>query len=75
MGITNNLTVYELYNREIIFDYSIDYSLKKGLEFEQNYNKELLIHLMEVTRDKHTYLNRITQIFNVFKELTLYLNK
>jgi hypothetical protein len=69
MGITNNITVYELYNKEIIFNHSIDYALKTGLEFEKSYNKELLIHLMEVTRDKHTYLNRITQIFNVFKGL------
>jgi hypothetical protein len=70
MGITNNLLVYELYNREILFDNNINSALKKGLEFENlpnNKKNETLIKLMELTRDKHTYLNRIEHMFKIFQ--------
>lgn len=66
MGITNNPTVYELYNREILFDNNIFNALQKGLIFENLPNEkknEIIIKLMEITRDKHTYLNRIEQLF------------
>ena len=66
MGITNNPTVYQLYNREILFDNNIFNSLQKGLIFEnfpEEKKREIIIKLMEITRDKHTYLNRIEQIF------------
>ena len=66
MGITNNPTVYELYNREILFDNNIFNALQKGLIFEnfpEEKKKEIIIKLMEVTRDKNTYLNRIEQLF------------
>jgi hypothetical protein len=65
MGITNNPTVYELYNKQIIFDNNITNALIKGLENKEN--KENMIHLMKITRDKHTYLNRIEQIFKFLK--------
>ena len=66
MGITNNPTVYELYNREILFDNNIFNALQKGLIFEnfpEEKKREIIIKLMEITRDKHTYLNRIEQLF------------
>ena len=63
MGITNNPTVHELYNRELIFHDNIANAMALGLVSETN---ERLIRLMEVTRDKHTYLNRIDQIFKFF---------
>jgi hypothetical protein len=72
MGITNNPTVFELYNKEIIFDNNIISALQKGLNFEKFPNikkKEIIINLMELTRDKHTYLNRIEQLFNFLEFL------
>ena len=70
MGITNNPAVFELYNKEIIFDNNINSALLKGLQFENLPNfkkKQIIIKLMEITRDKHTYLNRIEQLFKFFK--------
>ena len=72
MGITNNPVVFELYNKEIIFDNDIMSALQKGLQFENLPNikkKQIIIKLMEVTRDKHTYLNRIEQLMKFFKFL------
>jgi hypothetical protein len=65
MGITNNPTVYELYNREIIFDNNINNALVKGFEFEKiekNEKIKKIIDLMEITKKNHTYLNRIEEI-------------
>jgi hypothetical protein len=74
MGITNNITVYELYNKEIIFDNNIYQALLNGLLFEKlsdDIKIKKIIELMELTRDKHTYLNRIEQIFNFFRNKNL----
>jgi len=66
MGITNNPTVYKLYENEIIFDHNIFGALEKGLDFETlpvEAKRALVIRLMEKTRDKHTYLTRIGELF------------
>jgi hypothetical protein len=71
MGITNNVTVQELYNNKLIYDNDIYNALTKGLEFEKmstEYKIQTLLPLMELTRDKHTYLNRINTIFQFFNE-------
>lgn len=71
MGITNNEAVYELFNKNVIFDRDIYNVLTKGLEFENKNIEEklnILIPLMELVRDKHTYINRIEIIFKTFKE-------
>jgi hypothetical protein len=70
MGITNNPVVFDLYNKDIIFDNNINSALLKGLQFENSPNlkkKQIIIKLMELTRDKHTYLNRIEQLFKFLK--------
>jgi hypothetical protein len=69
MGITNNSAVYTLYNRNIIYDENIDELMRKGLAFESLPFEERvnrLVPLMEMTRDKHTYLNRIQSLFDFF---------
>ena len=71
MGITNNPTVYELYNREIIFDNNMNNALVKGFEFEKIEKKEKIqkiIDLMEITKKNHTYLNRIEEIFKFLQK-------
>jgi hypothetical protein len=71
MGITNNVTVHELYNNTLIYDNDINIALTRGLDFEKmpsEYKIQTLIPLMELTRDKHTYLNRINTIFNFFND-------
>jgi hypothetical protein len=72
MGLTNNLTVYNLYNNQIIYDDNIDELMKKGIKFESlPFDERLkkLVPLMELTRDKHTYLNRIQSLFDFFTKI------
>ena len=71
MGITNNSAVQELYNNKLIYDNDITNAIIKGLEFEKmsnEYKMQILIPLMELTRDNHTYLNRINTIFCFFDD-------
>lgn len=69
MGITNNSAVYKLYNRDIIYDENIDELMRKSIAFESlPFDERInsLVPLMELTRDKHTYLNRIQSLFDFF---------
>lgn len=72
MGLTNNKTVYNLFDKKIIYDNSVFNLFKKGLLFEkmdcENKNK-IIIPLMENVRDNHTYLNRIKLIFWMFNKI------
>ena len=65
MGITNNATVYELFEKKIIYDSDMDRCLGLGLNFEKNtkeYKKEKVVELMNFVKEKHTYVNRIQLI-------------
>jgi hypothetical protein len=68
MGITNNPTVYELFDKKIIYSDSINELVKKGLEFNNKPEKNKIIKdLMIEVRDNHTYLNRINFILDFIK--------
>jgi len=67
MGITNNETVAELFNGNIIYHQNIIQTLELGMEFEKMpdyYKKRRIIYLMEYIKQKHTYLNRIKVLLN-----------
>lgn len=71
MGITNNTTVYELFNKEIIYHLDINECLKMAVHFENNpneYKRHILLPLMYFVRDKHTYINRIKTILECFNK-------
>lgn len=71
MGITNNETVYELFEKKIIYDPNMYTSLEMGLQFEKNnkeYKKEKIIELMNLVKEKHTYINRIQLILKCLFE-------
>jgi hypothetical protein len=73
MGMTNNKTVYDLFNGKILYSSDINQLMDMGLQFESNsmeYKKEKIIPLMEFVRDHHTYLNRIQTIFKCFDLLS-----
>ena len=74
MGITNNPTVFEMFNQQVFFDRDINNLLWKGLDFEKLSAEEKnskVIPLMEMVRDKHTYVNRIQCLFKIFLEMKL----
>jgi len=71
MGITNNQTVAELFNGNIIYNSNILKSLEMGIAFEKEnkeYKKAKILYLMEYIKIKHTYLNRIKVILNCFTD-------
>ena len=63
-GITNNPTVYELFDKKIIYDKNINIAIKKGIEFENNYDKNKIIELMTYVKNNHTYIQRIKTFRN-----------
>ena len=70
MGITNNVVVNKLFNEELIYDTNMNNIVEKGLEFEKHKeNVPRLIKLMEIVRDKHTYVNRINTLLWALKTL------
>jgi hypothetical protein len=64
MGVTNNQTVYNLFDKNIIYSDSIDNLVKESLEFNKKEDKNIMIkELMIKVKDNHTYINRINFIF------------
>jgi len=70
MCITNNQTVAELFNGNIIYHPEINKTLDLALQFERQfplYKNARILYLMEYVKQKHTYLNRIQVILNCFQ--------
>ena len=66
MGITNSETVYNLFDKNIIYSDSIDNLVTESLEFNKKEDKNIIIkELMIKVRDNHTYINRINFIFEI----------
>jgi hypothetical protein len=66
MGITNNIFVNQLFNNKLIYDPNIIKCIHKGLTFEKKDRKvkrEQLINLMQIVKNKHTYVNRLQNMF------------
>ena len=64
LGITNSETVYNLFNKKIVYNpdaYQLFYDARNRL---QNVKTSELHELMDFVRDNHTYLNRIKHLFN-----------
>ena len=75
MGITNNFKVYELFDKKIIYDRNINIAIKKGIEFEKNYDKKKLIELMTYVKENHTYIQRIKAIKDFINSKTEFIFK
>lgn len=70
MGITNNETVQELFEGKLIYDSDVKNATKKAIEYvKKSEDLELLKSLMIEVRDKHTYINRVKDIFEAFSRL------
>jgi hypothetical protein len=69
MGVTDSRFIYELFDKKIIHDSNKSVMMAKALEFEKlprDEKNKRVIELMDCVRDKHTYLNRIDDIFWFF---------
>lgn len=75
LGITNSKTVYELFEGKIVYHedpHQLFYDAKKCLE---DWTLEKQYELMDLVRDKHTYLNRIESLFSFFEMVEQYQHK
>jgi hypothetical protein len=70
MGITNNETVQKIFGGKLIYDKNVKTATNKSIEYiKKGEDLELLKSLMIEVRDKHTYINRIKDIFEAFSRL------
>ena len=67
MGITNSKTVYELLEGKILYNPD-PYKLGNlAIQHIRAWNVEKQHELMDLVKEKHTYLNRIERLFNFFQ--------
>ncbi len=68
-GITNSETVYELFDRKIIYDADPAQLFHKAQEHIKHADISELYELMDIVKSKHTYLNRIEQLLWFLAEI------
>jgi len=66
MGITNNETVYNLFEHKIIYNPDAYQLLFDSLQQIPQVSQAQIIALMDFVRDNHTYLNRIDDMLQFF---------
>ena len=71
MGITNNLTVYELFEKNIVYNSDLNGLLLDSIENKNNHTKEKQFKLMDFVKDKHTYLNRVNNLLKFISYLQI----
>ena len=67
LGMTNSKTVYELFEGKIIYNESAHQLFYDAQERLKTWTLEDQFALMDLVRDKHTYLNRIESLFSFFE--------
>lgn len=67
MGITNSETVYKLFDKKIIYNPNPHQLGIDACDALKNHTLEKQYELMDLVRDKHTYLNRIERLFSFFE--------
>lgn len=70
MGITNSLRTYELFEKKIVYNsdtYQLFYDAKKKLD---TWNLEDQYELMDIIKEKHTYINRIHVLLDLLNMTT-----
>jgi len=66
MGITNSKTVNDLFGGKLVYHPNTDVLFKMAHEKLQNMDIQELYDLMDLVKDKHTYLNRIESLLSFF---------
>jgi hypothetical protein len=69
-GITNSQTVWELFDRKIIYNpdcYQLFYDAQKALK---TLTLSDLMNLMDFVKERHTYVNRINHLLCFFKHVS-----
>ncbi len=66
IGITNSKTVNELFGGKLVYHPNTDVLFKMAHEKLQNMDIQELYDLMDLVKNKHTYLNRIESMLSFF---------
>ena len=64
--ITNSKEVYEIFEKKICYDPDCSKLFYKGKEYVNQMSKEKMIDLMNIVKNKHTYINRIQFLLGGF---------
>ncbi len=62
LGITNSKTVYELFNKKIVYNPDCCQLVQDSLKKLETTSMTEIFEMMDFVRDHHTYLNRIEKI-------------
>lgn len=71
MGITNSYRVYELFDKKIVYHPDSYQLFFAGVHALQTRSRTDTLALMDLVRDRHTYLNRIELILRFFHLVAL----
>lgn len=70
MGITNSLRVYQLFEENVVYNPDTYQLFHDAQERLKTYTREDQIRLMEIVRDKHTYVHRIQTLLDFINLLS-----
>jgi len=69
MGVTNSKAVYDLFEQKIVYNQDTKQLFYDAKERIENLTWDELFELMDMVRDRHTYLNRIEHLFNFMNKI------
>jgi hypothetical protein len=69
LGVTNSQRVYELFDEKIVYNSDTHQLFYDAVERLKTWSLEDQYALMDIVKEKHTYLNRIATLLNFFKML------
>jgi hypothetical protein len=69
MDITNSEYVYNLFEKQIVFNKDSKKLLRDSLDELERHTLEKQFALMDFVKENHTYLNRINNILDLFEEI------
>ena len=71
MGLTNNKVVDDLFDNKLMYHDNVSELVHAGLEFEKKQDKhKRILELMQIVKEKHTYLNRVHTIMKYINQYT-----
>ncbi len=69
MGITNSHTCYDLFDKKIVYNSDTYQLFYDGLNRLKNIKPEEIYELMDIVKNKHTYIARINLLLKFFAEV------
>ena len=68
-GVTNSKAVFDLFDRKIVYDRDTRKLFHKAYDMVKQVTLQEQLELMDIVRDKHTYINRINLLLDFMQEV------